>query len=732
MAVIYNNQVCVFANELITYNAKRNIGSEKGFIPEGTFQSKSRRGLIAIARRSTPKSPALVYFDTMEEYIKNQYIKAYGDPHEEFDAVLKQSLLECELQYNEEAYTFFTDFTDEAGKKMKPEKAALYTLQARVLDAVLRLYRENRRSVGDGTVKVSVWDNLSRMVNDLLSVRNSRGEQRYPHKLPSTGKTLQRKALQYEKEGFYALVNKNHGNTSTRKVKDEECEAVMHKLLSQHMNLNNVQIMEQYNLVIRQMNLIREAGGEKPLPFIKSPATVDAYRKEMESTSLGHRRGGNTWKNKYEMQIKRTPPETAMTYWTLDGWEVELVYEKQVIREKVVDGEIKRTRQTSYTNRKCMVVVLDACGKYPVGYAIGDHESPALIRTALRNAVKHTKELFGSRYKPMQLQSDNYQKKVMVPFYEAMTVHYTPAALGNAKSKIIEPYFNHINKTYCQMLPNWSGVNINAKRDSQPNIEILNRNRHLIPTEEVVIQQIHTIMNRERELKRDAYLKAWAATPGERRIAFNDDEYLFLMGETTGRTNRLTGQGLLMELMGQRLNFETFNMELRNHYNEDWVVHYDPEDLSQVLICNAESTSGHRVKKEIGTLRFTMQRDITVPMALADQKPEHFEHRSKVRKFNDELEQRYIDRQNQVDETLQGMISRYPQLKSNTLLDRALITDIHGQHKDRRSEARDAIADAVVVEEEAIPAPKRQLVVPAAQEDDDSYEWNPTDMRFSR
>ena len=78
------------------------------------------------------------------------------------------------------------------------------------------------------------------------------------------------------------------------------------------------------------------------------------------------------------------------------------------------------------------------------------------------------------------------------------------------------------------------------------------------------------------------------------------------------------------------------------------------------------------------------------------------------------------------------MISRYPQLKSNTLLDRALITDIHGQHKDRRSEASDAIADAVVVEEEAIPAPKRQLVVPTAQDEDDSYEWNPTDMRFSR
>lgn len=122
MAVIYNNQVCVFANELITRNKKSGVGSDSGFLPEGTYYSKTKRGQIVIARRSTPKSPALVYFDTMEEYIKNQYIKAYGDPHEEFDAVLKQSLLERELQYNEEAYTFFTDFSDEAGKKLNPKR----------------------------------------------------------------------------------------------------------------------------------------------------------------------------------------------------------------------------------------------------------------------------------------------------------------------------------------------------------------------------------------------------------------------------------------------------------------------------------------------------------------------------------------------------------------------------------------------------------------------------------
>lgn len=105
MAVIYNNQVCVFANELIAYNEKRKLGSKEGFLPEGTFQSKARRGLIMIARRGGGQ-PALVYFDTMEEYIKQQYIKIYGDPHEAFDALPKQSLLERELEYNEEAYSF--------------------------------------------------------------------------------------------------------------------------------------------------------------------------------------------------------------------------------------------------------------------------------------------------------------------------------------------------------------------------------------------------------------------------------------------------------------------------------------------------------------------------------------------------------------------------------------------------------------------------------------------------
>ena len=39
MAEIFNNRICVFANELIIFNPKTQVGSEDGFIPEGTYYS---------------------------------------------------------------------------------------------------------------------------------------------------------------------------------------------------------------------------------------------------------------------------------------------------------------------------------------------------------------------------------------------------------------------------------------------------------------------------------------------------------------------------------------------------------------------------------------------------------------------------------------------------------------------------------------------------------------------
>ena len=709
MAVVYNNTVCVYANELIKLDPARRIGSDRGFLPEYAYRYKAKTGLVTIMRRGGGQ-PALVEFQSMEEKVKQAYISIYGDPMEDIERN-RMGLLESEMKYNESAFTYYsTEYHDEDGRKLSSDKALLYTLQSRILDAVISLKNHKKNELGGGDTRIPVWDKLSKMVNDLSTIRNSNGELRYPHKLPTSGKSLKRKADQYEKEGYIALIHKNRGNQSAKKVKDERLEAVLHKLLSLHMNLNNVQILEKYNEVASVMDM----------PLIKSPSTVDKYRTQMNATTLGHRRGTKALRNQLEMQIKREAPTTVLTYWTLDGWDVELAYKKQEVR---MDSDGVRRKKTTFHNRKTVVMVLDACCKYPIGYAIGDRECTSLIRQALRNAVRHTKELFGTRYKPLQLQSDNYQKKNLTPFYQAMTTYYTPAAVGNAKSKIIEPYFNEINRNYCQLMFNWSGHNVTSSPDNQPNLDAFNKNRGLLPTEDECIEQIHDIIRQERAKKIDAYMEAWKNTPEERKIPFCDEEYLMLMGETTGRTNRLTGQGLMIELMGERINYESFCFELRDHYNEDWVVRYDPGDMSQVLIVNAESSKGHRVVREIGNLAYMMQRSMKVPMALVDQKPEHFEYRKKVSDFNKEFERRYIEKQNKVDELLNDLCDDKPVIGSNRLLDRALITDSRGQHKDRRYDARDKLEDAFIVED---------IFTPAHPDDDDDYEFNPADMKFSR
>ena len=143
--------------------------------------------------------------------------------------------------------------------------------------------------------------------------------------------------------------------------------------------------------------------------------------------------GLNALRNKRSMQHKRKAPSMPLYFWSVDGWDAELLY------QKVKDGT------TTYHNRLTMVVVLDMFNEYPIGYAIGTHETPALIRAAVRNAIQHTKELFGEYHLVQQLQSDNYGRGALNSVYEAESKYYTPARVGNAKAKPIEPFFDIFN-----------------------------------------------------------------------------------------------------------------------------------------------------------------------------------------------------------------------------------------------------------------------------------------------
>ncbi len=291
------------------------------------------------------------------------------------------------------------------------------------------------------------------------------------------------------------------------------------------------------------------------------------------------------------MQVKRSRPTLPMLYWTMDGWDAELLYQKKTVNSKGYEV-------TTYHNRLTMVVVLDPFNEYPIGYAIGDHETPDLIREALKNAINHTKKLFGERYKPYQLQTDNYQIKNLRNTYEMSCKHFTPAKVKNSKSKVIEGYFNRFNAEYFQkeMVPNWSGHNVNAKKTNQPNDEYLNKIRHQFPNELGARMQMINAIEKDRAKKVQQFVNQWQNLPQEDRIPFPTNEFLRTFGETTGFTNRLTGNGITPTIKGMDCFYDSFDMNFRKYAHIDWAIYYDSSDLSEVLAVNAESRNGRLVE----------------------------------------------------------------------------------------------------------------------------------------
>ena len=720
MAVVYNDKVCVAACELIRG------GAGTGFIAEATYYTMVRRGQLTVARRSAPGTPALIEFDTMRPDIKQQYTQAHGDPYADLAARSQRGILEEEMRYNNRAYRFFQAYRYGENRCLPPAKTDEYTLAVNVMEALLRLRDNQRLSAIGGRTRINVWERLNEQCQALLEVRDSRGKQMFPHTLPRTWKALKRKCEAYEaaraeseETGYRSVVHKNYGNAAASCMKEKHtrehsglAESLIRKFLGLHMNWNNVQIMEEYNKIAAVFGLEE----------IKSPQTVGAYREKFNVLTKTLRKGKGAWHTEIKKQTHREPPKTAFTFLVFDGWTVELVYQRERIKKIRENGVIKELRTTTYHERKSIVIVLDACCDYPVGYAIGDKECPDLIKEALKDAVKHAQQLFGARYMPVQMQSDHYAQSVLFPYYQRMCKHFTPAEVNNPQAKIIEGYFKRLILKEIQKLTNFSGFGITSNKKIQPNTDYLEKHKKDLPTEEEVVKEIKKVMGKERLRKIDAYMKAWENTPDDRKLPFPDEEYLSLMGETSGRTNKLEARGIILERNGMRYVYDSLDRSLLDHLGVDWIVRYDPDDMSRILISNAGKKGTKDEGKEIGTLRYLLEENEAVPMALVDQKPEHFEHRRRIREFNDNLKKEIIATAEEDAENIRSSVYNFG-IKADNILERLLITDSRGQHKDNRNALR---LEAEDIEEEPIAKPA------ALPDDEDDFDFDPTTANFSR
>lgn len=606
-------------------------------------------------RRASLNYDALIEFQTLCQEWKDRLTVKFGSPKEE----IKKSWFEECYESDKKAFDFFSAHTyGDDNRKLSLDYVELYTYNASVLNTVIKL-KTNRKAYAKSLNmnKINIWESLSNDVNQFRKVA---------HKLPTSSRGLRIQVNNYLKHGYASIISGRLQNKNAQKVKENEQMALLDELLAKHTNLDNVQVTNIYNTVANLTNW-------KTI----TPQTVANRKEDKNLVILAGRKGLNALSNTKLMQHKRTSPTMPMLFWTMDGWDSELLYQKTSIDKNGYST-------TTYHNRLTMVLILDAYNKYPVGYAIGERENPELIKAALRNAIKHTKELFGQYFRPYQLQADRYQKKFLTPLYEACSVKFTPTKAHNGKSKIIEPYFNQFNKKYCQIFDNWSGHNVDSGSKNQPNEEFLNKIRHSFPDENGCKKQLITALETERANKRKEFVKNWQNVPNEFQSEMTYEMFLRFLGNNTGYTNKMSPDGLNVTIEGQKLCFDSFDTNFRKLSHLDWSIRYDPNDLSKVMVLNAEQKKG-KLEKEIGAYQFILQQKYVQPMALAERSENDALELRKTNDFNKTLIQEITEERQRNAQALESLFQR-PEL-SDTLA-KIILVDSRGQHKDRKSDNR--------------------------------------------
>lgn len=631
-----------------------------------------RRKQVSIIVLGCRNTPAQYAVDSLPERHRAEVYRRFPKPA----APAEKNVLERAIKLDNEAFSYFANYKLEDGRYLPEDVRQLCINNASVLAGIKELRRQSDSIRKKGGKKGHPDSRFYPWVADLLAGLTDE----WAHTLPLKPRPLKARYERYQTEGYESLIHKNYGNKAAAKVESEEQEAVLIKLLAHHNHLEDTQVAKLYNQVAKEH-------GWKTI----TARRIGDWRRKQELLVSAGRLGEGQFRLAKHTSIKRRKPRKAMSMWSHDGWEVELYYRDYVTKK---GGE-----QAARSDMRLVVeVILDPICNYPVGYAIGTRESPALIRHALLNALTHTKELFGMMLGPEQMQYDHYGMKVLKPLYQSIADIQTPARVGNAKAKPVEPYFSYLNREYCQLQHNWSGVGITSKSGKQPNRDALEALKANFPDRSGVEEQIHRIIQQEREKKREEYVSLFDGDITNLEIS--KAVYLEHFGDTTGRYHGQETYGLCPTILGTVRQYESFDLEFKKLVHLKWQVYYDPYDLSEILAVSAD-----------GRYKFALKAKHQPAMAMTDLTQEDRDYLGRVYDFQAETE-RWVastlgamtplaKQAVSVNETASRLLDREPIPFLSKALDEEdeeqefskekdpMMTDNHGQHKNNRYDRKE-------------------------------------------
>lgn len=310
-------------------------------------------------------SYALVEIATMPLRFQERIKLKYGDMKED----VIRNWLGSHYHIDAKAREFYTRFRFDNGDALPPEHIQEYTVNASVIEAVMRAMEDAtfmRKAMKAGPVN---WGELAGAI--------SYYQAEFGHTLPVSSNRFKKRVNDFKTNGYESLISRKFMNQNRRKV-TYDIERLLLSIDAQPEQPFNTTVWEQYNMFVQgELELYDPETGEvlNPSdftdkdgnPLVLSPATVANYLNNPKNKALRGKLHMSQWdfNNAYRPYHLRSIGEYALSKVSLD------------------DRDLPRPMKDG--NRVKAYYAYDVVSGAVVGYAYNRYKTTELFLDCMRN-----------------------------------------------------------------------------------------------------------------------------------------------------------------------------------------------------------------------------------------------------------------------------------------------------------------------------------------------------------
>lgn len=307
----------------------------------------------------------LVEIATMPLRFQERIKLKYGDMKED----VIRNWLGSHYHIDAKAREFYTRFRFDNGDALPPEHIQEYTVNASVIEAVMRAMEEatfKRKAMKAGPVN---WGELAGAI--------SYYQAEFGHTLPVSSNRFKKRVNDFKANGYESLISRKFMNQNRRKV-TYDIERLLLSIDAQPEQPFNTTVWEQYNLFVQgELELYDPETGEvlNPAdftdkdgnPLVLSPATVANYLNNPKNKALRGKLHMSQWdfNNAYRPYHLRSIGEYSLSKVSLD------------------DRDLPRPMKDG--NRVKAYYAYDVVSGAVVGYAYNRYKTTELFLDCMRN-----------------------------------------------------------------------------------------------------------------------------------------------------------------------------------------------------------------------------------------------------------------------------------------------------------------------------------------------------------